>query len=240
MRCKPLTPIASAACAIGACVGVVLAQGAAGVSIEELVRQAQAKADGMTAVVAGIVSPSAADRSRDYGREAKALSDANHDRLRHGLAYLAPAYQSDPYQPPETEDGIVYVAVSLSMPKASLRQLARDAQRAHAVLVLRGLVDGSFAKTQAGLKAVFVEGEPAGLVIDPRVFEQYHVERVPSFIAAPSPVEPCEAGLDCARPDVPYDVVRGNITLQAALRILADKGTDAPGVAANALARMGS
>lgn len=220
--------------------GIVLAQALKGPSFEDLVNQAQARADAMKGTLTGLDPQSTIERAEQYQRDAQALSSGNRDRLRKGLSFLAPEYQADPYlADAPISDGVIYVAVSLSMPKASLRQLARDAEKAQAVLVIRGLLDGSFTKTQAALKGVFVEGEPAGLIIDPRVFQQYHVERVPSFISATDEVQPCDEGLDCNRPDVPFDVVRGNVSLAQALHLLADKGNAAPDVARRALSRMG-
>ena len=220
--------------------GLVLAQAVIGPTIEDLVDQAQARADALKGTLTGVDPQATMDRAQQYRGDAQALSAGNRDRLRKGLSFLAPEYQADPYlDDDQISDGVVYIAVSLSMPKASLRQLARDAEKAQAVLVIRGLLDGSFTKTQAALKGVFVEGEPAGLIIDPRVFQQYHVERVPSFISATDEVQPCDDGLDCNRPDVPFDVVRGNVSLGQALHLLADKGTEAPDVARRALSRMG-
>ena len=42
------------------------------------------------------------------------------------------------------EEGALYIAVSLTMPKPALRQLALDANKAGAKVVIRGLVNGSF------------------------------------------------------------------------------------------------
>ncbi len=220
--------------------GLVVAQALKGPSIEDLVDQAQARADAMKGSLTGFDPQTTVDRAQQYRSDAQALSAGNRDRLRKGLGFLAPEYRVDPYLADEqVSGGVIYIAVSLSMPKASLRQLAREAEKAQAVLVIRGLLDGSFTKTQAALKGVFVEGEPAGLIIDPRVFQQYHVERVPSFISATDEVQPCDEGIECNRPDVPFDVVRGNVSLGQALQLLADKGTEAPDVARRALSRMG-
>lgn len=238
MRSKPIILIAGL---VAAFLGeYVFAQAVTGPTVEDLVNQAQSRADALKGTLTGIDPRATMDRAKQYTQDARALNDGNRDRIRRGVTFLAKEYQVDPYlNSDEISEGVVYIAVSLSMPKASLRQLARDAEKAQAVLVIRGLLDGSFTKTQTALKGVFVEGEPAGLIIDPRVFQQYHVERVPSFIAATDEVQPCEEGIECDRPDVPFDVVRGNVSLGQALRLLADKGTAAPDVAAKALSRMG-
>jgi conjugal transfer pilus assembly protein TrbC len=219
--------------------GVAMAQ-TTGPDIEDLVRTAEARAAQTRAALTGVDPEDTMAKSLRYQEDAEALSAGNRGRLRAGMAFLSQDFRIDPYADPGADmgPGVVYVAVSLSMPRSSLRQLARDAHTAGAVLVIRGLVDNSFIKTQRLLKEVFVEGEEAGLVIDPRVFQQFKVNEVPAVIAAPKEVQSCEDGLDCVRTDVPYDVVRGNISLQQALTLLAQKGEAAPAASRRALSKL--
>lgn len=220
--------------------GITLAQSAAGPDIEDLVRSAEARAAQTRAQLTGLDPDDIVARSARFTDDAKTLSAGNRARLREGMRFLSQDLRIDPYAAPDSDigPGVVYIAVSLSMPKGSLRQIARDAHAAGATLVIRGLVGNSFARTQRAVKDVFVEGEEAGLVIDPRVFQQYHVTKVPAVIAAPQEVVSCESGLDCDRPEVPFDIVRGNISLGAALKILSEKGDAAPQAARQALKRM--
>lgn len=238
MRYSPLPPLLTLGVLVLA--GMTLAQSAAGPDIEELVRTAEARAAQMRSQLTGLNPDDVVTRSARFSDDAQALSAGNRNRLREGMRFLSQDMRVDPYAAPESDigPGVIYVAVSLSMPKAALRQLARDAHAAGATLVIRGLVGNSFTKTQRALKNIFVEGEEAGLVIDPRVFQQYHVTRVPAVIAAPQEVVSCENGLDCARPEVPFDVVRGNISLPAALKILSEKGQAAPEASRQALKRI--
>lgn len=220
--------------------GMTLAQSAAGPDIEDMVRTAEARAAQTRAQLTGLDPDDIVTRSARFTDDAQTLSAGNRTRLREGMRFLSQDLRVDPYAAPDSDvgPGVIYVAVSLSMPKASLRQVARDAHAAGATLVIRGLVGNSFVRTQRALKEVFVEGEEAGLVIDPRVFQQYHVTKVPAVIAAPQEVVSCENGLDCDRPDVPFDIVRGNISLGAALKILSEKGEAAPEASRQALRRM--
>lgn len=109
--------------------------------------------------------------------------------------------QQEPKQPAETNqansDGIVYIFVSFSMPKESLKTLAVEARKHNNVLVIRGLIENSFLKTAMLLKDL---GE--SVVLDPLLFREYNVVVVPTFIKA------AQTG---------YKKISGNITLAYAL-----------------------
>lgn len=212
---------------------------AADLDLGQLVKSAEERAAVMKEEILGIEAMPL-ERSRQYQREAIDLAQGNRDRLRKGLSYLGKGYNVDFFDnEPDVGAGVIYVAVSLAMPRDSLRQLLADAQKAGAVLVIRGFVDGSFRKTQRLILSTFGQGEDGGILIDPRVFQQYGIDRVPAFIAAPVPVESCEdGGLQCERTAVPFDVVKGNISLAAALGLLAEKGDVAPSAARDALTRL--
>ena len=183
------------------------------------------------------------DRSQTYQAEAASLAAANRQQLKRGMTML----KDDPFfgdaaaleEADPQNQGVVYVAVSLTMPRAALRQLAADAHRAGAMVVVRGFVGGSPAKTMAAARQIFDEDSAGGLAIDPQVFRAYGVQTVPTFIVATSPVTPCQEGLDCTSAATPHDLVRGNISLSAALRLLAEQGQAAPHVASRALKRLG-
>ena len=183
------------------------------------------------------------DRSQTYQADAASLAATNRQQLKRGMAML----KDDPFfgdaaaleEADQPTEGVVYVAVSLTMPRAALRQLAADAHRAGAMVVVRGFVEGSPAKTMAAARQIFDEDSAGGLAIDPQVFRAYAVQSVPTFIVATSPVTPCQEGLDCTSAATPNDQVRGNISLSAALGLLADQGQAAPHVASTALKRLG-
>ncbi|NNA16323.1 type-F conjugative transfer system pilin assembly protein TrbC [Pseudomonas lundensis] len=73
------------------------------------------------------------------------------------------------------------VFISLSMPRPSLQRLFAQAERARAVLVLRGLVNGSWRDTGAALQPL-VERYRVALQIDPQAFDRYGIEAVPSVV----------------------------------------------------------
>ena len=138
---------------------------------------------------------------------------------------------------PAKNPGAIYVAVSLSMPTEDLRALARDAQKAGAQLVIRGLVNGSFKETVVRAKQVFDEHSASGLAIDPQVFRAFDVKAAPTFIAAVDVVQPC-GSLGCQPAAPAYDKVAGNVSMQAALTALAIAGTSARPIAGAALERL--
>jgi type-F conjugative transfer system pilin assembly protein TrbC len=98
----------------------------------------------------------------------------------------------------------LYIFVSFSMPKETLKTLAVEAKKHNAVLVIRGLIGNSFLKTATFLKEL---GE--GVILDPLLFREYNIVVVPTFIEA------LQAG---------YRRVSGNITLAYALSRFKEDG----------------
>lgn len=121
----------------------------------------------------------------------------------------------------------ILVLASSSMGETTLRQLITDAQNAGAVVVLRGLIDHSIPKTGAFLSKVVDRDRPGGVIVDPRIFRAFGVERVPTFIAAEGPLKSC-GSIECVPDAPPHDRLSGNITLEAALEILERSGDQAP------------
>ncbi len=103
------------------------------------------------------------------------------------------------------------VCVSESIPTASLKQLAKDVGRAGGHLVLRGLIEESFQKTQLWAQAFIQEG--VSVLIDPTVFEAYDIKEVPTFVVT-----------DTSETTSAYDTLRGNVTLLFALETITQKG----------------
>lgn len=108
------------------------------------------------------------------------------------------------------------VFVSLSMPKNTLTELSRQAKEAGAVLILRGLKDGSWSKTMAEAKEV--NKALAEWEIHPQLFKQFKIDAVPAIVLADaSKIDPEEDG--CA-PEVAYTSVVGDISIEQALDIM--------------------
>ncbi|WP_287600056.1 type-F conjugative transfer system pilin assembly protein TrbC [Thiothrix sp.] len=123
-----------------------------------------------------------------------------------------------PLLPALRSDGELLIMVSFSMPKDTLKNLALQADKAGAVLVLRGMVDDSLTATTKAIREVL--GEDAGdstFQVDPNVYKAYAVQDVPTFVLAKQPPQAeqaCELGKD-------YVAVRGDVSLTYALRELA-------------------
>jgi conjugal transfer pilus assembly protein TrbC len=75
------------------------------------------------------------------------------------------------------------IFVTLDMPSASLRLLVDQAERAGAVLVLRGLKAQSLRVTLEAVRDLIGDRQVAWL-IDPEAFARYGVEQAPSFVLA--------------------------------------------------------
>lgn len=97
------------------------------------------------------------------------------------------------------------IFVSSSMPEESLKALSQQAQRVGGTLVFRGLIGGSFQKTQAYFERLQIVGD-----IDPTRFDDDHVTHVPTFILK-----------DAAQ----QDRIMGNISVEEVLIQIKTKGT---------------
>ena len=132
----------------------------------------------------------------------------------------------------------VLIFTSLSVPAASWRQWARDAARAGAPLVLRGVGEGGMRETAKRI-GDRLGGARAGVAIDPRLFRLFSVTRVPAVVVVPGGVPACESR-GCARDTAPpHDRVTGNIGLIAALEAVADEGSAGRETARRSFERMG-
>lgn len=128
----------------------------------------------------------------------------------------------------------VLVFVSWSMPKETIAAYMRDAKAAGAVLVLRGLKDGSAKATVAAVRDL---GRAAtGMLVDPRLYRMFKVDVVPTVVVSQGHVVPChERG--CTEAPPPFDKIEGNIGLGEALRRIGEDG-EVREVAAAHLARL--
>ena len=130
------------------------------------------------------------------------------------------------------------IFTSLSVPAASWRQWARDAERFEAPLVLRGVGEGGLRDTVKRI-GERLGGAEAGIAIDPRLFRLFGIERVPAVVVVPGGVPPCRSRgcADDAAP--PHDRISGNIGLIAALEAVAAEGVAGREVARRHLERLG-
>ena len=213
-----------------------------GADLQALLQSAQARVDRQQADLAAWAA-SLRRRGDTDAAEASVVEAAGQARVQAGAAMMGdpalgaggPAPQASAAK--DADGGGVYVAVSLSMPPEALRALARDAHKAGARVVIRGLVDGSFKATLLKVREVFDDRSVGGVAIDPQVFKAFNVTAVPAMIAAQSPVEPCGT-LGCTPAAPAFDKVAGNISLGAALKALAEEGSSGQAAARAALARL--
>lgn len=113
--------------------------------------------------------------------------------------------------------------VSLSMPKATLHALAKQARARNVVLVMRG-IDGGWKRTLQ-IIADINKGANAEWEIDPPLFKKFDVKEVPVLVVASTQnTIPSQNG--CS-PDASYNSVAGDISIDGALGIIARKGTKA-------------
>ncbi|NEX91207.1 type-F conjugative transfer system pilin assembly protein TrbC [Caulobacter sp. 17J65-9] len=213
-------------------------QDAVSSEVRRLIDDANKRAEALKSDLGGFANQ-VETRGNPYQAEAARLAAENQARVRRGFGMIGGDVfgqaVGDPLAGPEQE-GVLYVAVSFSMPPAALKALATEAQTIGGKVVIRGLVNGSFEQTLAAAKQVFDPQSVAGIAIEPQVFRAYRVTRVPTFIVATAPVTPCQDGVDCTSAATPHDKISGNITTAEALRQLALDGSEAPNVARSFLA----
>lgn len=116
----------------------------------------------------------------------------------------------------------ILIFVSFSMPRQSMEAYLRDAKRIGASVIVRGLIDNSFQKTFQTMADLVRSSNGQGVELNPIWFKRFHIHSVPAVVVIP-------AGSDCFMNDQCYadknfDVMTGDITLSAALKILRDRG----------------
>ena len=108
------------------------------------------------------------------------------------------------------DDSQLLIFVSLGLPDAVLKALHEQAIRYGGRLVIRGLLQNSFQKTQMRLRDL-------GITVDihPVWFETFDVNRVPTFVLRH------QNGEDTPR----FDKVSGNVPVESALQVFARDGS---------------
>ncbi len=93
--------------------------------------------------------------------------------------------QSEQGSRDKANSGELYIFVSFSMGEKALLNLANEVQPYGATFVLRGFVDGSYAKTVQALQNIIVK-TGQGFIIDPELFSLFNVTAVPTYVLAKS------------------------------------------------------
>ena len=122
----------------------------------------------------------------------------------------------------------VMIFASLGMPTQSLIALVREAHRIGLPIILRGFYKGDTRATSKRIyQIVYPKGSKesmGGFVIDPNWFTMYGIKKVPAFVVTDQ-LMPCNnrtAQQGCVAKD--YDIIYGNISIESALRIAANRG----------------
>jgi conjugal transfer pilus assembly protein TrbC len=159
-------------------------------------------------------------------------------KLQIGLIFVSTmmataAWAVDVVKNPVAPKHSVLVFVSMSMPRESLIATLHDANKIHASVVMRGLVNNSFKETFQEVANLVKEAGGGGIELNPLAFKKFHIETVPAVVVI-SPDNPCLTQQKCDL-QRDYDVMAGNIPLAAALKEIRDRGVAAPDEARHAL-----
>ena len=117
------------------------------------------------------------------------------------------------------ESGDLYIFVSFSMGEKALLNLANEAKKYGATLVLRGFIDGSYVQTAKALQKV-IQKTGQGFIIDPELFTLFAVTAVPTYVLAkPFPSTTLE------RIQTPiHNHLQGHVSIRYALEVFSKEG----------------
>ena len=134
----------------------------------------------------------------------------------------------------------VFIMLSFSMPEQSLRSAMVEANRFGLPILMRGFVKNDVLATQTAIQRVFKDdAQSVGFNIDPTMFTRFNVTSVPQVIVVNDDIGSCETqGCELDVPP-PHDVVRGNIPIEAALRMIAEGDGEASNAAKQTLSKAG-
>lgn len=139
-------------------------------------------------------------------------------------AKMADHYAKMPQGGGEDRNYQVIAFVTLGMPQEGLLRLARDVKRVGGVMVLRGtkhgLDPGMWQKSLEAMKPVADTG--VELQINPPLFDQFKITRVPTIVVSPGGVSEKACGeAECKNPA--FGKIIGDVTLAYAMDLLADR-----------------
>ncbi len=228
-------------------VGAVLAQTSVdGLDLEAIDKRAQAKAAETADFVKAILERQS--HANAEHTDAEAVVAAARSKLAQTAARSRPggsgsagvdldAMVADAGQltKPAASGAPMFIAfASLSMPAESLQRMIADVTKAGGMVVFRGFSAEGGHAFMAGLSKVIPQGLAPHVSIDPRLFRAYHVEAVPTYVAASSSFTLC-SGDGCESEPTPYDRMAGNVTAEYALETFAQGNGPGAAVAKVAL-----
>lgn len=122
----------------------------------------------------------------------------------------------------QKQENAVMVFISFSMPKQSIIAYLQDAQKIHASVFIRGLVNNSFKETFKIISQLVTEAGGGGIALDPLAFKAFNIHQAPSIVVLGGD-HSCLQQRNCTL-EKDYDLLVGNITLQAALNEIRNHG----------------
>lgn len=118
---------------------------------------------------------------------------------------------------PENEAINFYIFVSFSLSETLLKQLLILSKNYKAVLVLRGLKNNSFKQSIEYITSLNPD-ENEGFIIDPELFNKYHIQKVPTYVLARNKICPNSSCIPS------YDKLTGNVSPKYALEKFSQQG----------------
>ena len=116
------------------------------------------------------------------------------------------------------------VFVSSSMGTELLKTYAKEARHYGGVLVFKGLPGNSWVKLNNMITEIVGDEEGVGIQIDPEEFDRFNIKTVPAFVLIKEADLITDISEEPAEDKVIYDKVTGNIGIETALRLFAEKG----------------
>jgi len=122
------------------------------------------------------------------------------------------------------ESVLLKVFISSSMDLKLLKTYVKEARRYGGVLVFNGLPDNSWVKLNKTVTEIVGDEEGVGIQIDPEEFDRFNIKTVPAFVLLKEDDRVTYTSKEVEEDKVIYDKVTGNIGIETALRLFAEKG----------------
>jgi len=119
---------------------------------------------------------------------------------------------------------LLKVFISSSMDLKLLKTYVKEARRYGGVLVFNGLPGNSWVKLNKTVTEIVGDEEGVGIQIDPEEFDRFNIKTVPAFVLLKEDDRVTYTSKEAEEDKVIYDKVTGNIGIESALRLFAEKG----------------
>jgi type-F conjugative transfer system pilin assembly protein TrbC len=116
------------------------------------------------------------------------------------------------------------IFVSSSMSTELLKTYVKEARHYGGVLVFNGLPGNSWVKLNKTVMEIVEDQEGVGIQIDPEEFDRFNIKTVPAFVLIKEADWITGTSEEMVEDRVIYDKVTGNIGIETALRLFAEKG----------------